>query len=202
MSREKGIPTMTTSDNPGDEQRQSLWGALHDSLDQAPLWSRGNWRLAVAAVVAVTVIVGVTGLLVSAAGSVLGAGSDVLSGWLTDNRTAASITNPLRAWLDAAHAGGVPATGGELWLLWIHTTAALWLAAVCGSVYARIGWALIGALSTAAVYAGSPAAAADVTAATTATTWLLLSLPAYNRAAARAAARRHAPTRPGGDGDA
>lgn len=195
------------SGEPGDGRRQTLREALHEALAGAPLWSRGNWRLAVAALVVVTVLVGLTGLLVSAGNSALDAGSDVLTGWLADNRIAASITDPLRAWLDTAHTAGVPATGGQLWLLWAHTTAGLLLAAVCGSPFARFGWALIGALTTAAVYVGATPATADASAGTTVTAWLLLSLAAYNRPAARAAARRKALTatrgiRQGGDGDA
>ncbi|MFC4066763.1 hypothetical protein [Actinoplanes subglobosus] len=185
--------------------RQSLRQALRTNLTAGTLWSRGNWRLAVtvvaAAAAAVVVVVGLAALAVTTADQILATGSDSLTSWLSGNRVAASITGPLRSWFDTAHAGGVPATGGELWLLWVHTTTALWLAAVCGSLFARIGWALIGALTTAAVHTGAQASTAGVCAATAVTAWLLLSLAAYNRPAARAAARRQAASR-GGDGDA
>jgi hypothetical protein len=42
-----------------------------------------------------------------------------------------SISDPVRAWLDA-HTAAMPATAGQLWTLWLVAVGALFVAALAG----------------------------------------------------------------------
>jgi len=148
--------------------------------------------------------------ILSALGSGIAAagdGLDRLGTWITDGPVTHAISDPVRGFLDA-HTAGLPATGHDLWIVWLVAAGVLYVAALAGSTYARIGWATIGALSAAAAYFGAPAGSGPAAAGLTVTVWLLLSLPVYARAksasvleqialalAARRAARERAATR-------
>lgn len=157
------------------------------AVDRGRAWLRNNWPLlaAVAAVaVAATALAGVlrlAWLLLTAIGGALGAAGDGVSSagrWLGDGPITHTIADPVRAWLDG-HTAGLPATGGQLAVLWAVVAVVLYLQALLGSRYARIGWAVIGAATTAAAYTGSHPGGAAGAAGVTAAVWLLLSLPAY-----------------------
>jgi hypothetical protein len=157
------------------------------AVDRGLAWLRENWPLLAAAAVVVAAAALVAGvlrlawLLLTAIGDALGAASDGLTSagrWLGDGPITRTIADPVRAWLDG-HSAGLPATGGQLALLWAVVAAVLYLQALLGSRYARIGWAVVGAATTAAAYTGSHPAGAAGAAGVTAAVWLLLSLPAY-----------------------
>ncbi|WP_433732554.1 hypothetical protein ACQP2Y_46720 (plasmid) [Actinoplanes sp. CA-051413] len=181
------------------------------------LFIRDNWLFGAFGLAAVSVL----GLLlwliwviltaiVAAIGSGLGAAGSGLAGlgaWITGGPVTTSISDPVRAYLDA-HTTGLPATGRDLWIVWIVAVGVLYAGALAGSTYARIGWAAIGALSAAAAYFGAATGSGPAAAGLTVTVWLLLSLLAYARAksasvleqialdlAARRAAREQTATR-------
>ncbi len=121
--------------------------------------------------------------LLQAIGSGLDAAADGLGRlgtWFAHGPITHTINDPVRAFLDA-HTAGLPATGRDLWITWLAAAVVLYLAALAGSTYARIGWAAIGALSITAAYLGTAAGTGPAVAGLTATVWLLLSLPAYAR---------------------
>jgi hypothetical protein len=92
-----------------------------------------------------------------------------------------TITTPVRHYLEQ-HATGLPASPGLLWAAWLAVTAGLFLLATAGSRGARLGWLAHGALTTAAVWAGSPTNGRDLAAAVTITAWSVLSIAAYRTA--------------------
>ena len=124
----------------------------------------------------------VTGLAAMAVTGVH-AGADAsrhLLDWLTHGPITGTIIGPVRAYLDT-HASGLPATGHQLWITWLALTAILLLTAALGSTGARLGWTLLGALTTAMVYAGTPSHGQALAAGLTAGLWALLSIPAFRR---------------------
>ncbi len=171
---------------------------------RVPGWARdpGKWITAgVAAVVIgvaaavlagiiwlIATIVGAIGDALSAAGDGIGNGASAVGGWIaaagrwvTHGPITHSISDPVRAWLDA-HTVGLPATGGQLWTLWLVAICALFVAAFTGSTYGRIGWALIGALTAYAVWHGTATTGTrPVAVGVTAAVWLVLSLLTYTR---------------------
>ncbi|WP_019899963.1 hypothetical protein [Salinispora arenicola] len=149
---------------------------------------REHWLLGVAALVALAATSGLLWLLwliITGLASALGAAggaivdtAPTIGAWITDGPITHSISDPMRTWLDGTTTG-LPATGRDLWIVWLVTLAVLYAAALTGSTYARIGWAAIGALTAAAVHAGAPEGTGPAAAGLTAAVWLLLSLPAY-----------------------
>ncbi|MFI5837731.1 hypothetical protein ACIA5A_29040 [Micromonospora sp. NPDC051300] len=149
---------------------------------------RDTWPLGVAALIALAVIGGLLWLLwIAVAGLLAGAGAaatavgdagPALGGWITDGPITRSISDPVRAYLDA-HTTGLPAGGRDAWIAWLVAVCVLYAAAVTGSTYGRIGWAAIGALTGTAAYLGAPAGAGPAAAGLTALVWLTLSLLAY-----------------------
>jgi hypothetical protein len=181
--------------------------------DRTLLFIRNYWLFGVvllAALATLGTLLWLVWALFSALGSGIVAAGDGLGRfgtWLAHGPVTHAISDPVRAFLDARTAG-LPATGRDLWIVWLVAVGVLYLGALLGSTYARIGWAAIGALSAAAAYFGAPAGAGPAAAGLTVTVWLLLSLLAYARAksasvldqlvhdlAARRAARARAVTR-------
>jgi hypothetical protein len=166
------------------------WRALTDWWrdNRATLFLRDNWPLGVAALIALAVVGGLLWLLwvviagvlsaLGAAATAVGDAAPALGSWITDGPITGSISNPVRAYLDS-HTAGLPATGRDLWITWLVAAGVLYLGALFGSTYARIGWVAIGALTAAAVYLGAPAGTGPAAAGLTAAVWLALSLPAY-----------------------
>jgi hypothetical protein len=135
---------------------RAVWAWLQPHLRRlkpALSWLRDHWLAGVTAVAACLMLVLLLKVLVAIIGAA-GEGLHRLAGWFTDGPITHSINDPVRAWLDA-HATGLPATGRDLWLVWLVTAGVLYLYAVFGSRYARIGWAAIGVLTAAAAYAGA-----------------------------------------------
>ncbi|MFI7511439.1 hypothetical protein ACIBSS_31985 [Micromonospora aurantiaca] len=149
---------------------------------------REGWPIAVAALIALAVAGGllwllwivIAGLLsgLGAAAAAVGDAAPALGAWITDGPITRSISDPVRAYLDA-HTTGLPADGRDAWITWLVAVCALYAAAVTGSTYGRIGWAAIGVLTGVAVYAGAPAGTGPAAAGLTAVVWLTLSLLAY-----------------------
>ena len=186
--------TQTPADDPA---RGSRWRQAFAELpalwrdNRGLLFIRDNWLLGTCLLAAVSVL----GLLlwliwviltaiIAAIGSGLRAAGDGAAGlgtWITDGPITTSISDPVRAYLDA-HTAGLPATGRDLWIAWLVAVGALYTGALAGSTYARIGWATIGALSAVAAYFGAAAGSGPAAAGLTACVWLLLSLPVYTRA--------------------
>ena len=127
----------------------------------------------------VTLVSGLAGLIADGGRAVGNHGGDLL-GWLTDGPITTTVTNPVRAYLDT-HAGGLPATAGQLWTTWLITAGVLLLIASAGSPGARIGWTVFGALTTAMAYAGTTGDGQALAAGVTAAVWALLSIPAFAR---------------------
>lgn len=158
-----------------------------------PAWMHepGNW-LALAfltlAVFTVGAVLWLLWALINAIGSGLaalahagGEGLNAATHWLADWPITEVINQPVRAYLDT-HSAGLPATGHDLWILWLLACTVLYIAALTGSRYARISWIVIGALTATAAWHGTTTAAGrPVAAATTTAMWLLLSLPAFAR---------------------
>lgn len=208
----------TTGTAGGNRWRQSFaelpaWLRYNRGL----LFIRDNWLVGVFLTIALTATVGVFWLawtivsgIISMLGSGIGAAGDGmtrLADWLTSGPITHAISDPVRAFLDS-HSAGLPATGRDLWIVWLVTAGVLYAAGLAGSTYARYGWAIIGALTGAAAYAGAAAGSGPAAAGVTAAVWLLLSLPVYARAkrysvleqialdlAARRAAREHTATK-------
>jgi hypothetical protein len=149
---------------------------------------REGWPIAVAALIALAVAGGllwllwivIAGLLsgLDAAATAVGDAAPALGSWITDGPITRSISDPVRAYLDA-HTTGLPTGGRDAWVTWLVAVCALYAAAVSGSTYGRIGWAAIGVLTAVAVYAGAPAGTGPAAAGLTAVVWLTLSLLAY-----------------------
>jgi hypothetical protein len=149
---------------------------------------REGWPIVVAALIALAVAGGllwllwvvIAGLLsgLGAAATAVGDAAPALGSWITDGPITRSISDPVRAYLDA-HTTGLPADGRDAWITWLVAVCALYAAAVSGSTYGRIGWAAIGVLTGVAVYAGAPAGTGPAAAGLTAVVWLTLSLLAY-----------------------
>lgn len=159
------------------------WRALTDWWrdSRATLFLRDNWLLglfALAALAVISVLLWAIWVIVTKLVDVVSRGLGAAGDWVTGGPITHSISDPMRAYLDA-HAAGLPATGRDLWITWLVAVGVLYLGALAGSTYARIGWAAIGALTAAAVYAGAPAGAGPAAAGLTAAVWLALSLPAY-----------------------
>ncbi|WP_018589012.1 hypothetical protein [Salinispora arenicola] len=166
------------------------WRALTDwwRTNRATLFLRENWLLGVAALVALAVTGGllwllwliVTGLasVLGTAGGAIGDTAPAVGSWITDGPVTRSISDPVRAYLDA-HTTGLPATGRDAWIAWLVAVCVLYAAALFGSTYGRVGWAAIGALTGVAVYAGAPEGTGPAAAGLTAVAWLTLSLLAY-----------------------
>ncbi|WP_027661727.1 hypothetical protein, partial [Salinispora mooreana] len=164
--------------------RLSTWWRTNPAI----LAIRENWQLAVIvpfALAATGALIWLlwlllTGLITAlgAAGSAIGDTAPAVGAWITDGPITRSISEPMRAWLDT-NTAGLPATGRDAWITWLVAICVLYAAAVAGSSYARIGWAVIGALTAAAVHAGAPEGTGLAAAGLTVAVWLLLSLLAY-----------------------
>ncbi|NYT96426.1 hypothetical protein [Salinispora sp. H7-4] len=164
--------------------RLSTWWRTNPAI----LAIRENWPLAVATPIALAAAGALiwllwlilTGLIsgLGAAGGAIGDTVPAAATWVTDGPITRSISEPMRAWLDS-NTAGLPATGRDAWITWLVAVCVLYAAAVAGSSYARIGWAVIGALTAAAVHAGAPEGTGPAAAGLTVAVWLLLSLPAY-----------------------
>ncbi|WP_433121964.1 hypothetical protein [Micromonospora sp. CA-246542] len=171
------IDHITTSEA-GEGRRWSLATWWRDT---ATVFVRDNWLLgvfALAALATLSVLLWTIWVIVTKLVNVADAGVDAAGAWITDGPITHSISDPLRAYLDT-HSGGLPATGRDLWVMWLVAAGALYLGALFGSTYARIGWAAIGALTGVAVYAGAPASTGPAAAGLTTLVWLTLSLLAY-----------------------
>jgi hypothetical protein len=172
------------------EAGNGRWRALTDWWrdNRATLFIRDNWPLGVAALLALAVTGGllwllwivIAGLLsgLGAAATAAGDAAPALGSWITDGPITRSISDPVRAYLDA-HTTGLPAGGRDAWIAWLVAAGVLYAAAVTGSTYARIGWAAIGALTATTAYLGAPTGTGPAAAGLTAAVWLTLSLPAY-----------------------
>jgi hypothetical protein len=163
-------------------------------------WARATPRRVVATAAALTaaiVVAAVTavlwlasavyGLLAAAAADGRHTGTEVR--WSAAGRLTRVITDPVHAYL-TGHADALHTSARLLWLGWLATTAILFALAVLGSTGARIGWTLIGALTTTVVYITTPPDARLLAAGVAVTAWSLLSVAAFNRTAV---------TRPGPD---
>jgi hypothetical protein len=162
-------------------------------LRTAALWLGDNWPGLAAWAIAAAVTAGLFWLLAWLLATAADTSTDLL-GWLRHSPVLATITGPVRSYLDT-NSAGLPASGHDLWIGWLTCCGLLYIAALTGSRYGRAGWAAFGALSAAAAYAGAPHGAGSLAAGVTATAWLVLSLPAYARTAvpgrpARRTARR------------
>jgi hypothetical protein len=149
--------------------------------NRAALFVRDNWPLGAAALAALAVIgalLWAIWVIVAKLIHAVDAGVDAAGAWITGGPITHSISDPMRAYLEG-HTAGLPATGRDLWITWLVALGVLYLGALAGSTYARIGWAAIGALTAAAVYTGAPAGAGPAAAGLTVAVWLTLSLPAY-----------------------
>ncbi|MFF0256896.1 hypothetical protein ACFYPW_30910 [Micromonospora zamorensis] len=172
------IDHITTSEA-GEGRRRSLATWWRDN--RAALFVRDNWPLgvfALAALALLSVLLWAIWVIVTKLVDVADAGLGAAGAWITDGPITHSISDPIRAYLDT-HTAGLPATARDLWIMWLVAAGALYLGALFGSTYARIGWAAIGALTGVAVYAGAPAGTGPAAAGLTAVVWLTLSLLAY-----------------------
>ena len=122
-------------------------------------------------------VTGLSGLLADGGRAATNSGRD-LAGWLTDGPITTTVTDPIRIYLDT-HATGLPATAAQLWTTWLVTGGVLLLIAAAGSLGARIGWTVFGALTTAMAYAGTTGHGQALAAGLTAGLWALLSIPAF-----------------------
>jgi hypothetical protein len=114
---------------------------------------------------------------------------DVLSGGATAIGTGfdsgnSVILDPIRSYLNA-NAGHIAADRGTLWWAWITVTIALFVLATTGARGARIGWTVIGGITTAMVWAGSTPDSRALAAGITLAVWSVLSIAAFNRCAAQ-----------------
>lgn len=156
------------------------------AADRVTLAVREYGLIAAAGLTALAVLAALLWLLTALIGALadgLGATGGALTtfaDWLSDGPVTRSVAGPVRAYLDA-HATGLPATGRDLWIVWLVAVAVLYTGALAGSKFARIGWAVIGVLTAAAAYAGAGHDSGPAAAGLTAAVWLLLSLPAYTR---------------------
>jgi hypothetical protein len=186
-----GQQHLTLADPPQDTTDLPLWrraaAALTGTVDRVLPFVRENWLFGaflLGAVATLGTLLWLIWAILSAIGSGLaaaGTGLGRLGRWIGDGPVTASISDPVRAYLDA-HSAGLPATGRDLWLVWLVAVGVLYLGALAGSTYARIGWATIGVLTATAGYFGAAAGSGPAAAGLTVTVWLLLSLLAYARA--------------------
>ncbi|MBM0235104.1 hypothetical protein JNW91_26860 [Micromonospora sp. STR1_7] len=145
------IDHITTSEA-GEGRRWSLATWWRDT---ATVFVHDNWLLGVLALAALAlliVLLWAVWVIVTKLVDVADAGLDAAGAWITDGPITHSISDPMRAYLDT-HTVGLPATARDLWIMWLVAAGALYLGALFGSTYARIGWAAIGALTGVAVYA-------------------------------------------------
>ncbi len=91
-----------------------------------------------------------------------------------------TITDPVHRYIHT-HAYQLPATPETLWWGWLITVGGLFLLAVLGSRGARYGWAAIGAVTTAMVWAGSTPDTQVLAAGVTTAAWAVLSVLAFNQ---------------------
>jgi hypothetical protein len=169
--------------------RRRLGAWLNVQVAHNALLRRGNWPLAVAALLltAVTVLsLWFTGAFVTGLFDAVHAGGRHAGTWLAGDSVVRTATGALTSWLDT-HSGGLPATSTQLGAAWLGVAGVLYVAAVSRSTFARIAWALTGAATVAAAYLGAAPATAAAAAVTTAAIWLLLSLPVYRRRTRRPA---------------
>ncbi|MGC9670966.1 hypothetical protein ACNTMW_31015 [Planosporangium sp. 12N6] len=120
--------------------------------------------------------------LISSIGHGAHAGADAVTRagrWLTHGPIAHTITDPVHHYLDT-HTAGLPATASQLWAAWLTATAVLFVASWMGLRSARVGWVLIGAVTTGMVWAGAPHTGRDLAAAVAIGAWALLSLLALS----------------------
>ncbi|MEU6077585.1 hypothetical protein [Micromonospora sp. NPDC047074] len=179
-------PLDDTAAAPARQRLAAWWRTARTS--RAVRAVREWWPIVVAALIALTVAGGllwllwvvIAGMLTALGGIVTATGEAVptLGSWITDGPITGSISDPVRAYLDA-HTIGLPATGRDAWIAWLVAVCVLYTAALFGSTYGRIGWAAIGALTGVAVYVGAPAGTGPAAAGLTAVVWLTLSLLAY-----------------------
>jgi hypothetical protein len=165
--------------------------AIANGTDRTLRFLREDGLLVVIALVVLAVVAATLWLawviltgIISALGAGAGAAGDGLTrlaGWLAHGPITHAINDPVRGFLDA-HTAGLPASGHDLWITWLATAGVLYLMGLAGSRYARIGWAVIGALTGAAAYFGAATGTGPAAAGLTAAVWLLLSLPVYARA--------------------
>ncbi len=163
--------------------RRRLLTWFNTEVANDTLLRRQNWPIGVAAlgVIALSALALWTlGAFLTAMIAAATSGGRHTGLWLHHSALTRTITDPLRAWVDT-HTAGSPATSTDLALAWLVVAAVLYLAALTGSTYARVAWALTGAAITTAAYAGAAHTGALVAAGTTAGAWLLLSLPIYRR---------------------
>ena len=167
--------------DPAARRRLRAW--LEAELNADTLMRRENWPLGLSALVAGGIVVLVVWLViafVTALVKAAGSGGSAAADWLGSDAIIRTVTGPITGWLDT-HAAGLPATGGDLSAAWLGIAVLLYVAAIGGSTYGRIAWALTGIAAIAAAYAGATITSAAVAAGTTAALWLLLSLPVYRR---------------------
>ncbi len=175
----------------GPRWRQALAELPELWRNRATLYIQDHWLFGLFVLTALLLVGGmlwtawmIVGWLVTSLVSTASAAGDGLAGagrWLADGPITHTVVDSLRAWLDT-NTAGLPATGGQLAVLWAVVAAVVYLQALLGSLAARIGWGLVGAATTTVVYAGAHPAGAAGAAATAAAVWLLLSVPAYARA--------------------
>jgi len=90
-----------------------------------------------------------------------------------------TITDPVHGYLHT-HTAGLPITGGQAFTLWLVLAAITWArGSLTDALSARIGWAITGALTTTAVYAGTTGPGRATAAAVTVAVWALLSVTVY-----------------------
>lgn len=185
-------PTTTTPTSP-DVRRALPRPAYFDTAlrlctDFAHWWAVAA-RPARGMAVGILTVIGVSALLVTwslltflnwlAAGAVHLVGHDgvhALAAWQLTH----VLTDPVRQYLATAGAN-LPASTSTLTVLWAVAAGLLWLASLLGVRGARIGWAAVGAATTALVWAGTPHPGQLVAAAIAVAAWALLSIPAYWR---------------------
>ncbi|MGC5334877.1 hypothetical protein [Micromonospora sp. DT62] len=180
------LPPLDDTTTPAHQRLAAWWRTAR--ISRAVQAVREWWLIVVAALIALIVAgallwllwVVIAGLFTALGGIVTAAGEAVptLGSWIADGPITGSISDPMRAYLDA-HTTGLPATGRDAWIAWLVAVCVLYAAAVTGSTYGRIGWAAIGALTGVAVYVGAPAGTGPAAAGLTAVVWLTLSLLAY-----------------------
>lgn len=163
----------------------SRWQSLRRNLADLPRPTQ--WYVYPLLALAVVAAASLLWLAVTAVIHVVGAVGDAstdLNAWLTGGPITRTITGPVHAYLDT-HAAGLPATAGQLWTAWLLVTGGLFVGAVLGGRGARIGWAVLGALSVAMVHAGTTGPGRHLAAGVTATVWAVLSIAALRRTTTR-----------------
>lgn len=109
----------------------------------------------------------------------------------TTGPIAHTITDPIHHYLHT-HTHGLPINGGQAFVLWLVALGVTWGAATLLDVRAaRLGWAVLGALTVAGVYAGTTGGGKPTAAAVTAAVWALASLTVYRWPGARTVTHVH-----------